>query len=108
MRIYTSPTPDPPLPRSSVYNYLFPPDPKKAAYPVPPPDTPAFIDGHTGRTVTRGDLDVQARRLAGGLKQLGVKQGDRAAIFGMNSLEYVNALLGCQAALLVVSPCNFG
>ena len=107
-KTYTSPHPDPPLPRSLIFDYLFPPDAAKAVYPVPPDDTPAFIDGVTGRTLTRGQLRDQCLQVAAGLGNLGVKRGDVVCLFGMNSLEYVVGMLGCQAAGAIVSPANYG
>ncbi len=50
-----------------------------------------------GPTVTRHEVGEQGRKLAGGLRKLGLKQGDVGCIYGLNSLEWVNALNGCQA-----------
>ncbi|WVQ85014.1 hypothetical protein IAT38_007178 [Cryptococcus sp. DSM 104549] len=106
-QIYTSTIPPPPLPRASVFDYLFPPSGTPTAFPTPKRDIPAFIDGLTGRTLTRGDIEAEALALAGGLAKLGVKKGEVACLFGMNSLEWVNACLGCQARGVVVSPANY-
>lgn len=107
MTTYTSRFKDPALPAQSIFHYLFPDEGQHSVYPVPPPDTPAFIDGLTGETVTRQDVKTQAERLAGGLHKLGMKRGDVAALFGTNSLEWLNAIFGAQCAGVVVSPVNF-
>lgn len=104
-RVIDSTYKPPRLPRSSIFDYLF--DGKGENYPTPNPNNTAFIDGFTGQRYTRGDAGLQARQLAGGLLSLGVKRGDVMCVFGMNSYEWVNALLGGQAAGLVVSPASY-
>lgn len=104
--IISSPHPHPSLPRSSVFDYLFPPPNVKEYYPKPDPKSVAFIDGLSGEEVTRGEVEEQALKLASGLKGLGVKRGDVGMTFGFNSLFYINAIMGIQAAGAVVSPAN--
>lgn len=107
--IIASPHAPPPLPRMSVFDYLFPPEQKGGRtvyYPAPDAGKPAFIDGLTGEEVTRGQVEQQALWLAGGLEQLGVKRGDVGMTFGFNSLQYVNAIMGMQALGCIVSPAN--
>ncbi|RSH83648.1 hypothetical protein EHS25_005552 [Saitozyma podzolica] len=82
-------TAEPILPRCSVFEYLFPTG--QASYPSPDPKGVAYID---------------APRL--GTEMLGLKRGDVACVYGMNSLEWVNAAMGCQAAGIIVSPTNYG
>jgi len=49
--------------------------------------------------LTRDELRRQAESVAGGLQQgCGVRTGDRVAIYGANSLEWVTAYLGVQRA----------
>ncbi|ODN73958.1 hypothetical protein, variant [Cryptococcus amylolentus CBS 6039] len=107
--VYTSPRTDPALPRSSVFDYLFPRDNTFPFYPAPrtDPRRSAFVDALTGRSVTRAQVGEHALALAGGLKKLGLEAGDVACIFGMNSIEWVNALLGCQARGVITSPANY-
>ncbi len=109
-RVYESELEPPHIPRCSVFHYLFPPT-KKGKQPkyylVPDPKTVAFIDGLTGRTLFRSDLPIQATWTRSGLRKLGVGKGDVACIFGENSLEWVSACYGAQAAALVVSPSNY-
>jgi hypothetical protein len=107
--IITSLHPSPLLPRSSVFQYLFPPDTKGKQtqwYPAPKPSTIAFIDGLTGQKVTREEVGVQAQWLAAGLKGLGLKKGDVGMTFGFNSVLYVNAVMGMQCMGVIVSPAN--
>lgn len=108
--IIASPHTPPSLPRSSIFHYLFPPkqshDRKTEPYRQPEAGNAAFIDGLTGEEVTRGQVGEQALRLAAGLKKLGVKEGEVGMTFGFNSLQYVNAIMGMQAAGCIVSPAN--
>ncbi|WVR06523.1 hypothetical protein IAU60_003554 [Kwoniella sp. DSM 27419] len=113
-QVYTSAIPAPNLPRMSVYHYLFPFKKYKSKhrsrflyYPEPNEDKPTYIDGLTGRFVTRAQAEDQAKRLATGLKQRGMKSGEVACIFGMNSLEWINANFGAQALGAIVSPANY-
>ncbi|WVQ85051.1 hypothetical protein IAT38_007215 [Cryptococcus sp. DSM 104549] len=105
-QIYTSHIPDPPLPKISSFEYFFPNSGEYKYYPKPRGSKNAFIDGLTGRAVTRDDIHQQALALAGGLKKLGLKKGDVACIFGLNSLEWVNSCFGAQAAGVVISSAN--
>ncbi len=108
-RIYSSPiTTSPPLPRQSIFTYLFPSPSGPSSYPTRDPDAPLFIDGLTDRTLSNRDVESGARRLATGLRRLGMKRGDVACVFGYNSLEWLNAVYGCLAAGVVVSTVNYG
>lgn len=107
-KVIQSTYPLPTLPRSSFFDYIFPVKGKTAPYPVPPDSAKAFIDAASGRTLTRGELHEQSLRLGTGLKALGLKRGDTACIFGLNSLEWVVALLGCQAAGVVTTLASYG
>ncbi|WRT67974.1 uncharacterized protein IL334_004948 [Kwoniella shivajii] len=113
-QLYTSEIPAPYLPRVSVFHYLFPFKKYKSKhrsrflyYPDPNLEKPSFIDGLTGRFVTRGQVEEQAKQLATGLKMKGIEREQVGCIFGMNSLEWVNANFGCQALGAVVSPANY-
>jgi len=50
------------------------------------------------RSVTRDELRAEAARVADGLARLGVKPGDRVAIYAANSLDWVVAYLGVLRA----------
>ncbi|OCF72733.1 AMP-binding protein [Kwoniella mangroviensis CBS 8886] len=113
-QIYTSTISPPHLPRMSVYHYLFPFKKYKSKhrtrflyYPDPNLEKPSFIDGITGRFVTRAQVEEQSKMLATGLKIKGVERTDIGCIFGMNSLEWINACFGTQALGAVVSPANY-
>lgn len=107
LTIYESEFPTPFLPQISIFDYLLPPAPGVSPLPDFDPSLPAFIDGRDDRTFTRGQLRELACRLAGGLRNLGLKRGDTAGVWGYNSLEWVNAAYGCLAAGVVVSPANY-
>jgi crotonobetaine/carnitine-CoA ligase len=65
-------------------------------------DTPAVrLDG---LTVTYADLRRRARAVAGGLERIGLVRGDRLLIMAHNSLEFVDAWLGCALAGVVEVP----
>ncbi len=54
---------------------------------------PALI--YHGRPVTYADLDAESRRVAAGLRALGVTAGDRVSIWMPNTPAWVAALLAC-------------
>ncbi len=69
------------------------------------PDKTAVVEGQG--TITYGELRDQALRLANALQALGVKRGDRVALFLENSLETVVGIYGALyagAAFMVVNP----
>ena len=70
-------------------------------------DAPALVEGATGRVLTYGQLVDQTRRLAAGLSQRGVRQGDVVAIWSPNSPEYAvvfHAVSRLGAILTTVNP----
>lgn len=107
-KVIQSTYPLPRLPKSSFFEYIFPASAGTAPYPVPASTTRAFIDAATGRTLTRGELHDDALRLGTGLKAAGFRRGDIACIFGLNSLEWVVALFGCQSAGIVTTLASYG
>jgi malonyl-CoA/methylmalonyl-CoA synthetase len=58
------------------------------------------------RKLTRNELRAEAEHIAGGLHVLGVKAGDRVAIFAASSLDWVIAYLGVQRVGACVVPMN--
>ena len=60
------------------------------------PDAPAVVDGD--RTLSYGELDDLAGRLAGLLAELGVRPGDRVAIYLDRSVEAIVAVYGVLRA----------
>lgn len=106
MRIYKSPHPVPPLPETGVFHYIFPERAGDSPNKTYPAEHPAFIDGPTGRVLTRGELEDSALRLASGLRDLGAGRGSTALLIGPNSLDWIVAAYGLQAAGACVSPAN--
>ncbi|KLU61159.1 long-chain-fatty-acid--CoA ligase [Peptococcaceae bacterium CEB3] len=59
-----------------------------------------------GRTVSYSELNVLSDRFATFLAGLGVKKGDRVALFLSNSPQYFIAHFGIQKLGAIVSPCS--
>lgn len=70
------------------------------------PDKTAIIDGE--RRVTFRELDELANRFANHLLERGLQRGDRVAVLGFNSLEFVACYFGVFKAGLVWVPINIG
>ena len=68
------------------------------------PDKPAYL--FFGRPLTYGELKVQADAVAGWLQSVGVKAGERVAIFMQNCPQYAAAYYGILRANAVVVPVN--
>ncbi len=66
------------------------------------PDKIAIVDGERRRTF--GQIERDAEAFAGTLRALGVRRGDRVAVFMENSAEAVVALFGALKAGAVVCP----
>jgi malonyl-CoA/methylmalonyl-CoA synthetase len=58
------------------------------------------------RQVTKDKLRTHAEQVAGGLRELGIKPGDRIAMYAASSLDWVIAYLGAQRAGACVIPMN--
>jgi long-chain acyl-CoA synthetase len=68
---------------------------------------PAWLEVDDGRTLTFSQFKEQVDRLACGLQQAGIQQGDRIGALAQNSLEYF-ILYGAAAALgAVMLPINW-
>jgi HIP---CoA ligase len=67
-------------------------------------DAEAVVDGE--RRVSFAELAGLVRRAAGGCVAAGVHHGDRVAIWGPNSLEWVVAALGALTAGAAIVPLN--
>ncbi|TXT04907.1 hypothetical protein VHUM_03990 [Vanrija humicola] len=104
--IYTSDLPAPQLPRTSFFDYILPGAGSASPLARYDPSLPAYVDGLTGRTATRGAVHDGALRLAGGLRRLGVRRGDAACVWGPNSIEWAQAAFGLLAAGVVLTPAN--
>jgi malonyl-CoA/methylmalonyl-CoA synthetase len=58
------------------------------------------------RQVTKDELRNEAEQVAGGLRELGVKPGDRVGMYAASSLDWVIAYLGAQRSGACVVPMN--
>ena len=65
---------------------------------------PALVAGE--RSITYGELDERARRVAGALQAAGVRKGDRVALVLGNTPEFVEMLHGAWRIGAVVAPLN--
>ncbi|MEW4449500.1 acyl-CoA synthetase [Qipengyuania sp. JC766] len=68
------------------------------------PDRPAVIMGGSGETVTYGELDRRANRVAHFLRAQGLAAGDGFAILLENRAEYFDLVWGSQRAGTVLVP----
>ena len=59
-----------------------------------------------GKQLTFGELNDEVNRFAAGLQKIGVKKGDRVAIFLPNCPQFPIAYLGTLRAGAIVVPCN--
>lgn len=64
----------------------------------------AVVDG--GRTLSYADLRDRSARIATALDRAGVEQGERVALLGENSAEFVTALFGTELLGAVFVPLN--
>ena len=69
------------------------------------PDRTAVVE-IDGPEATYAELWEQARRVAGGLRAHGVREGDRVAVRLPNGLDWIRAFWGCHLAGAVVVPLN--
>lgn len=69
------------------------------------PERPSVVlDGERPTTVTFGELDARACRVAAGLAARGLRAGDRVALLAANDLDFVAAFYGALYAGIVVLP----
>ncbi|MEW6442550.1 MAG: class I adenylate-forming enzyme family protein [bacterium] len=71
------------------------------------PERCAVVSGDGAVRLTFGEVDRRANRLASALAELGVKQGDRVAIFQSNRWQYVEQYLAILKLGAVCVPMNF-
>jgi long-chain acyl-CoA synthetase len=69
------------------------------------PDLPAIGYG-TKVAHTYGELALRSAKLAGGLRKLGLKPGDRVAVIAKNCVEYIEAVHAIWHAGLAAVPAN--
>ncbi len=71
------------------------------------PRAQAIFDVPNDRRVSWAELDERVRRLANGLRSLGLDSGDRVAVLSRNSTEYQELYFAAGRAGLVLQPLNW-
>lgn len=71
------------------------------------PDRPALIDGDTGRTSTFRELEERVTRLSSALRARGIREGDRVAVFSINSPEMLEIFLAVAKLGAITVMVNF-
>ncbi|MDH6137210.1 acyl-CoA synthetase (AMP-forming)/AMP-acid ligase II [Kitasatospora sp. MAA4] len=61
-------------------------------------DLPALVDGVTGESIGYAELAASVGRVAAGLAEAGLRQGDVVALHSPNSIAYPLAFYGCTRA----------
>src|SRR4029077_18888746 len=69
------------------------------------PDAPAVVAGAS--ELSYADLHALVAALNGRLRHHGVRPGDRVAILGLNSIEWIVAFLACLDAGAVAAPLSY-
>jgi crotonobetaine/carnitine-CoA ligase len=65
------------------------------------------IFADTGERMSYRELNREANRIANALLEMGVKKGDRVALFLRNSLDYLKAIYACSKIGAVEVPVNW-
>lgn len=68
------------------------------------PDRPAVVDGET--RLTWREFDERTRKLAAGLRTLGVQPRDRVAVLALNSFRYLELYYGIPRVGGIIVPLN--
>jgi acyl-CoA synthetase (AMP-forming)/AMP-acid ligase II len=89
--IHRSRFPEVVIPERTLHEYVF--DDASAWL-----ESPALIEGATGRTITYRMLREQIRMVAAGLAKRGFGRGDRLSIYSPNIPEYASIFFGTLAA----------
>src|SRR5947208_10828503 len=97
--IFRSPHPDVAVPDVALHRFVLQGGAERG-------DTPALIDGPSGRVLTYGQLAAGAGRLAAGLAARGFARGDVLGLFMPNLPEFALAFHGTLAAGGVVTTVN--
>jgi acyl-CoA synthetase (AMP-forming)/AMP-acid ligase II len=96
---FHSPYPDVMIPEQPFSDYVFEHASQWA-------DTPAFIDGPSGRTLTFAEVAGAARRVASSMAARGLRKGDVFAMYSPNLPEYAAAVHGILMLGGVVTTAN--
>ena len=65
-----------------------------------------FLYDDTGRSITYGDLDSETSKLANGMKELGLTEGDRVTVQLDKCIEMVYLYLACIRSNIIFHPLN--
>ncbi len=65
------------------------------------------IYADTGEKMTYAELNSEANRIANALAEMGVKKGDRVALYLRNSLDYLKCIYACSKIGAVEVPVNW-
>lgn len=101
MTIFRSPYPNLPLSDQSITQRVF-------AGLGDDPDRVVLIDGATGQGLTVAAFITRTRRLAGGLRALGIGPGDVVAIMAPNCPDFAVAFHAIALTGAAVTPVNVG
>ncbi len=71
------------------------------------PNRMALYDVPNDRRITFAALDERVRRLANGLRGLGLEKGDRVAVLTKNSIEFQELFFAVGRAGLILQPLNW-
>ncbi|KAF8340499.1 AMP binding protein [Cantharellus anzutake] len=103
MTVYSSPYPSVAVPRTSIFNFVFPKDDHHL-------EDIAFVDAISGKSYTRAQTQARARMVAFGLRNgmerkglMNVSRRRTALVFSPNCLELPLIILGALAGGIVVS-----
>ncbi|SFP97842.1 AMP-binding protein [Tranquillimonas alkanivorans] len=69
------------------------------------PDAAAFIEG--GKRWSFAEVNAAANRIAGGLTDSGLGEGDRLAVLSLNRVEFFLTLFACQKTGIILAPLNW-
>ena len=94
-----SPYPDVEIPEVSLHDFLFGDFGDRA-------DTPAFVDGGSGASITFAQLAGMVAKVAAALQERGIGDGDVVAIFSPNTPYYPVVFHGILRANAVVTSAN--
>ncbi|MDD3885226.1 MAG: AMP-binding protein [Gallionella sp.] len=71
------------------------------------PGRTAIVDVPNQRRIVWSDLDKRVRKLANGLRALGLQNGDRVAVLSRNCIEYKELFFAAGRAGVVLQPLNW-
>jgi len=70
-------------------------------------EAPYMTFAPTGESVTFGEINRRANRIANALNSVGVKTGDRVGLYLTNTPDFVSSIFGCAKLGAVETPINW-